>query len=208
MLARAALARAVLATGLVFLASSSPRAAPGKSFFFATPEACAASLQFGERECANAFFNVEAEFDQRAPVFASRMDCVDRFQQCGRAPDRTAPGEEAFRPLMLGVEISAKGAVPVLAVVNPPEMFASQPISRLKASRSVASWGAPILTPDRFEPFRMARAAEPTTAFEEQSPKEPFKEAAAKRFEARVERPDPLAQARRLERLKDAPFIE
>jgi len=147
-------------------------AAPGKSYFFATRDACAASGVFQKRECDGAFVNARAELRDRAPRFSSSAECRIRFHLCEmRKPDprddeensATGVENEDFIPLALGVEMvaSLKGveATPVLAVETPPRLFPRYPVSRLyevqeKAppEREASAQGA-ILPADHFEPF-------------------------------------------------------
>jgi len=131
-----------LAFSLLAGAGGWPRAyaAPiGKSYFFATREACAASGAFRKSECDAAFANALDQLRDSAPSFSSRADCQLRFRLCELRRDETA-GESGrgepriYAPLALGIEIAntSTGAVasPVLAVEPPPGMFPAQPVSR------------------------------------------------------------------------------
>lgn len=180
-------------------------------YFFATPDACASSW-FNRQECANAFHNAEAEFEENAPKFKTRMECVKRFQQCeshGATPssEAEAPNGEAFRPMMLGVEISSEGkrgvVIPVLAVANPTGMFHARQISRADmVLPAAARWQSRILPADRFDPFPPETSIAVWSPFNEGSSNFalPKPKSDARR--------DPVAHAKRLERLKSAPFIE
>jgi hypothetical protein len=203
-------AEAAVLCSLILAALFSPRAyadPTGASYFFATPQACAASGPFGARECANAFANAKAEFEEKAPRFRTIIECVIRFQQCERATSPAPVDAESFAPALLGVEISESGqAAPVLAVVNPRGLFRPRGIARLESGPG-AGWGSPILRADRFEPLALPFASPDETAFGEEAP-EMRADALDLDGETRKAKADPLAQARRQQRLKHAPFVE
>lgn len=138
-----------------------------KSFFFATPAACAASGVFRKADCNAAFANALIELKDRAPSFSSRVDCELRFRLCEERRDGLAEtsgdgAQHAYAPIALGIEIAPTDQdavfVPILAV-EAPGMFPVQPISRAYKPReslkheqtSSALDAAPPA--DRFEPF-------------------------------------------------------
>lgn len=109
------------------LATGAPRrflppapAMTGKSVFFASPDACAASGNFSERDCVAAFDRVAAVIRARAPKFAEKYECVLQFKLCESDAD-------GFLPAAMGVEMvrSREGlvALPVLAVETPADML-------------------------------------------------------------------------------------
>lgn len=153
----------VLVTLVAPIAQAGPMAVvpKGKSFFFATREACVASEVFTRQECAMAFANVRAELADRAPTFASVFECRLRFGICEARRDRAG-----FSPTGIGVEIvvSAQGVrvVPAMAVETPGRLFPKVPLTREYAAQgdfsSQQSGDLPkgdssILPTDRFEPF-------------------------------------------------------
>ncbi|MBL1256609.1 DUF1190 domain-containing protein [Methylocystis sp. Sn-Cys] len=162
---------------VALLALSAPTAEAatiGKTYFFATREACAASGAFTDRECAGAFANAQLQLRALAPRFDSSADCRMRFRLC--TASRTGPQagdalgyatqDEAvvFTPMALGVEMvaSAKGAgaAPTLAVDTPARLFPYAPVSRpyepLRPGFDPPGGlpeNAAILAADHFEPF-------------------------------------------------------
>ncbi len=151
-------AAGVLLSGSVAVAGSMPAAPMGKSYFFATRGACLASNAFTRQECVAAFANAYAEWRDRAPHFASGVDCRLRFALC-----ELQRGASDYVPTALGVEIAPTPngafAAPVMAVETPRNLFPKQPIARDYAARGdwatrrAAQAGDGNLPTDRFEPF-------------------------------------------------------
>jgi hypothetical protein len=196
---------AMAAAAALWLAAAPAGAVPaGKSFFFATREACAASGFFPRRECDIAFANALTELRARAPTFPSRIDCVLRFSLC----ERRAAGEGDYAPAMLGVEIvgasSGGVAAPVLAVENPRGMFPGRSIARLYVAPTpdLREEAAPVEIPraDRFTPFRAVQAGG-WSPFEALAADDP-PPAAEMDWAKHGETPE-----QRRERLRNAPFI-
>lgn len=188
----------------------------GKTYFFATREACVASGAFTARECIAAFANARQQLRDRAPRFETGSDCRLRFRLCDVSREESqeddalayAPSEAvAYTPTALGVEIVAtpKGAeaAPTLAVDTPARTFPYFPVSRrYEAQRpESAQAGADpenpaILAADRFEPFSKCKPAKGATT---------FVASALGAIEGATH--DESAEERRA-RLKAAPFIE
>ncbi len=153
--------------------TSAHAATYGKTYFFATRDACVASGAFSSRECASAFANARAEMRDKAPRFSAVGECRLHFRLCqpafGDAPAREvlsySPVEEpAFVPQALGVEMiaSSKGveAAPTLAVETRNRIFPYFPVSKGYEAEEGASRQAKasqkndaILSPERFVPF-------------------------------------------------------
>ncbi|MBG0800753.1 DUF1190 domain-containing protein [Methylocystis sp. H4A] len=149
----------------------------GKTYFFATQDACIASGAFTRRECVAAFTNAREQLLDKAPRFSASAECQLHFRICEptyaepsiEEPLSYAPSEESsYMPSELGVEIiaSPRGveAAPTLAVDTPHAIFAYFPVSRSYNSddRSVQEKAlqdkAAILSPDRFIPFAKHKA--------------------------------------------------
>jgi hypothetical protein len=162
-------ALAVLSVALL-LAPLAEAATLGKTYFFATREACAASEVFTALECAGAFANARLQLHDLAPKFASSGACRQRFRLCaetrsepedGGAFSDSAEMSVAFMPIALGVEIVATpagaAAAPTLAADTPAGLFPYFPTSRRYAARRFETAqpkeNAAILAPDHFEPF-------------------------------------------------------
>ncbi|MBI1980971.1 MAG: DUF1190 domain-containing protein [Methylocystis sp.] len=146
-------------------------ATSGKTYFFATQEACTASRTFTARECAAAFINAKAQLEDRAPRFESSGDCRLRFRLCEvrwiepQQDEALAYAETdavAFMPMALGVELikTARGveAAPTLAVDTPTKLFPYFPVSltyeaRMSLQPRTEPENSAILSADRFEPF-------------------------------------------------------
>lgn len=221
----AATARAsglVLTIALQFLglAGDAAAATPGKIYFFATREACAASGAFTRQECVAAFLNASAELQDRAPRFASSGECRARFQLCeirrldpqdGEAMAYAETQAVAYVPLALGVEMILTGrgveAAPTLAVETSANMFPKFPVSERYAARpspreetTAMAGQSAILPADRFQPFPKSAPIDVRATFA------PFALGAlddAASSEAARESP-----AERRARLKSAPFVE
>ena len=216
-------ASATLALALQLLAVASGgamAATPGKIYFYATREACAASGAFTRQECVAAFLNASAQLQDSAPRFASSGACRMRFQLCEirRQPPQDAEAMSyaetesiAYTPVALGVEmvLTARGveAAPTLAVETSGKLFPKYPVSRPYEARTPAEpeertlqGKSTILPADHFEPFPKRETADVRGAFS------PFALGALDdnaRSAAADETP-----AERRSRLKSAPFVE
>ncbi|WBK00092.1 DUF1190 domain-containing protein [Methylocystis parvus] len=200
---------------------ASPAAAPGKTYFFATRDACMVSGAFSARECAAAFANARLQLRDSAPRFASGGECRLKFRLCEvirvEPPDDAAmayaPTDEAvvFSPMALGVEMiaSAKGveAAPTLAIDTRARLFPYYPVARAyearreEASQPGAAKDNPaILPPDRFEPFSKRKVVGSVMT---------FTASALGAIENATANADPgETPEQRRARLKAAPFIQ
>ncbi len=183
----------------------------GKSFFFATRDACYASEIFRKWECDNAFANAAEQMRDHAPGFESKVECQLRFQLCERRLEQESEAEVEvvrYAPEMLGVEIFNDPAgvmtAPVLAVANPPGMFKASPIARtLAPTPAPQPEKAPssILPADRFQPLSITKVGRGFAPFDWSEAREP---PASQQFE----NGDDQSLAQRRERLRSAPFVE
>ncbi len=192
-------------------------ATPGKTYFFATRDACMTSGAFSARECAAAFANARAQMRDKAPRFSAAADCRLHFRLCEPvladepAEDvmSYAPAESPnYVPMALGVEMVAasKGveAAPTLAVETPGKIFSYFPVSESYEAREGLSLQAKamqeqaaILAPDRFVPFAKRK---PFTG------EVTFAAAALGAIEGATADETESREQRRL-RLKSAPFV-
>jgi hypothetical protein len=136
---------------LAAFAGDAAAATLGKTYFYATRDACVAAGAFSGRECAAAFANARAQLHDRAPRFAGSGECRLHFRICepvrveipadeagsegASDPMSYAPMEEtAFAPSALGVEIVASRngvvAAPTLAIETPERLFPYFPVTR------------------------------------------------------------------------------
>ncbi len=214
---------------LAAIVDSASAATLGKTYFFASRNACAASGAFSARECAAAFANAHAQLQDRAPRFSSSAECRLHFRMCElirtEAPSEDAmsyaPAEElAYAPSALGVEIFASQngveAAPTLAVETRERLFPYYPVSKpyepeqegasMQARESVGEkpgrreqQNAAILSPDHFEPFSRRKPVAGATTF--------TASALGAIENATSGSGDESREARRM-RLRNAPFVE
>ena len=209
------LAIAVAAIPVFAAGGESVAATLGKSYFFASRDACVSSGAFRKKECDAAFANAEVELRDRAPGFASRAECRLKFHYCEARRVEPPSGDEndavAYSPLALGVEMTlgprGAEAAPVLAVETPQSLFPRFPVSREYVSRQreprqdeALAYNA-ILPADRFGPFPRTSASGALARFV--SPAPPAETAAPLDIASHEETP----QERRA-RLRNAPFVE
>ncbi len=213
-------AAAVVACCLV--STTAFAATPGKTYFFATRDACVASGAFSRQECVAAFVNSSAQLQDRAPRFSSGGECRQRFQLCELRRDLPpAPGDATayaetellgYIPIALGVEMTftAHGAeaAPTLAVETASRLFPKFPVSQPYQERMMRPPPetkpfelTAILKADRFEPFPKKAPMDMEAAF---SPLAlDSLEAAAPTRGGSEETP-----SERRARLRQAPFVE
>lgn len=205
---------------IALLPAGADAATLGKTYFFASRDACLASGAFAARECAAAFANARAQLRDKSPRFSGSAECRLHFRLCERlAADATDGGalpyaaeeeEEIYAPAALGVEMiaSARGveAAPTLAVETPNRIFPYFPVSKSyeaqegeTAQAKAVQEKAAILAPDRFVPFstRKPFTGEVTFAATALGAIEGATAGAS---------PDETREQRRL-RLKSAPFV-
>lgn len=210
-----------VAVGLSFLAApdGARAAALGKTYFFATRDACVASGAFSPRECAGAFANARAQMRDKAPRFAAIGECRLHFRLCQPTLDEApagdvlsyAPAEEpTYAPQALGVEMiaSPRGveAAPTLAVETPKPLFRYFPVSKVyeaddgqteqaKASPDETA----ILSPDRFVPFARRKPFTGETT---------FAATALGAIEGATSSSPMETREQRRQRLRSAPFVQ
>ncbi|WP_162009748.1 DUF1190 domain-containing protein [Methylocystis heyeri] len=162
-----------------------------KSVFFASREACVASLKFKPEACDTAFVNAEMERQRNMGAAMSQLDCVKRFRLCESRKDPT--GSRTYEPSLLGVEISNSGrgwtVEPVYAVELPPGQIHPLPISHISIAPPEAL-AAPA--PSGYEPPETGRRAEAEDIM----------------TKARAAEDAERAKAARRERIRNAPFVE
>jgi hypothetical protein len=211
-------------------------AALGKTYFYATRDACVSAGAFNGRECAAAFANARAQLYDQAPRFARSSECRLRFHICepvrvdpaadeqgaDGAPDAMsyAPSDEtAYAPAALGVEIvaSRNGAVaaPTLAIETPERLFPYYPVARPyepgQEGQSIAARSDDAARRDRREQQNAAILA--PDHFEPFSRRKPvagattFTASALGAIEATAPSVGESVEDRRM-RLRNAPFVE
>lgn len=192
----------------------------GKTYFFATRDACVGSGAFSARECAAAFANARAQLRDLSPRFAGSGECRLHFRICELSRDETpvedaisyAPDERpAYVPAALGVEMIAAAngvqAAPTLAIETPTRLFPYYPVSKSYRAEPKAesvqarneAQNAAILSPDHFEPFSRRKPVAGATT---------FTASALGAIEGAVSDFRGETREERQMRLRNAPFIE
>ncbi len=168
---------------VTLLAGTPLHGAPlGKTYFYATRQACVAAGAFSARECASAFANAQAQFRDRAPRFASSGECGLRYRLCEMSESRGESHDAAayaqaedlyYVPAGLGIEmiVTARGveAAPTLAIETRERLFSFQPISgpyEPEMPERPAQENASILSADRFQPFSKLKPFTGATTFQ------------------------------------------
>lgn len=128
-------AAAVMATMVAGLEAS----AQSGGVEFGSRSACERSARFSAEQCANAFTNAQAEWDEGMPSFAGRDQCVKRFGRCQIAG--VSRGKVSFQPVMERVVINQRGGNVTVMPVAPPSAqggarFGERTILQRKPERS------------------------------------------------------------------------
>lgn len=166
--------RALPVSATVFLNCFSPNVALAQvGLEYGSRAACERAARFSTEQCANAFANAQAEWDEGTPRFPTRAGCEARFGRCQIAG--ISRGKPSFQPVMEKVLILDRGSnVTVLPVAPKVQQgqarFAERTIQQRKAGRSdrkqqaaqkrwEASWSAaegagqvPEVDPGAFSP--------------------------------------------------------
>lgn len=102
---------------LAWAGSSVPVEAQGASEF-GSRSACERSGRLSAEQCANAFTNAQAEWDEGTPRFARRAECEQRFRRCQIAG--LSSGKVSFQPVMDKVLVTQRGGNVTVVPVAPP----------------------------------------------------------------------------------------
>ena len=104
-------------------------------------DACRASHALSDSECAQAYQNARAEFNEKAPKFASRSECERHFRRCMIGDIRGSGRGVDFVPSMLGFRIESgrqRQVVPVVEGGEGDPLFRPRAVDRVDASVSAA----------------------------------------------------------------------
>ena len=164
----------LLVAGLASILTTSPAparpAAKIRHASYASVDECIITRQLEEAKCRTGFANARAEFEEKAPRFASRQACESSFAQCsvflppaGTALAKSGSGPEYF-PLMDRIEIvPGKGGISMalpatrsrrLSVSFSPRPL-DQPDTEISAKRGEAArqaWQASLARSNRPPP--------------------------------------------------------
>jgi hypothetical protein len=131
---------AVSVAGLiVVIAASLQASAQSGGVEFGSRSACERSARFSTDQCANAFTNAQAEWDEGMPRFAKRDECEKRFRRCQIAG--LNGGKVNFQPVMDKVVITHRGGNITVLPVAPAAArggprFSERTILQRKPERS------------------------------------------------------------------------
>lgn len=104
-------------------------------------DVCRAAHALSDSECVQAYQNARAEFDEKAPKFASRFECERHFHRCMIGDIRGSGRGVDFIPSMLGFRIESGRQRQILPVVEGGEadpLFRPRAVDRVDASVSAA----------------------------------------------------------------------
>jgi uncharacterized protein YgiB involved in biofilm formation len=106
---------------------------------YGSRSACERGARFTTEQCANAFANAQAEWDEGTPRFPTRAGCQARFGRCQIAG--ISRGKPSFQPVMEKVVILDRGSnVTVLPVAPKAQQgqarFTERTVQQRKAERS------------------------------------------------------------------------
>jgi len=112
-LARAA---AVAVAGLTFAPADLAAQAVGQTYV--RRDDCIEAGKLSAEQCENAYRNARAEFEQRAPRYASRSACERAHKRCGAQMSTTGgwdalargAGAAAYVPRFVGIRVTGEGA--------------------------------------------------------------------------------------------------
>jgi hypothetical protein len=111
--------RAAIALSSLALFAPSVQAKP-RSAVYVTSRACETDGLLSAEQCRNAFANAEAEFNDRAPIFADKEACERQFPRCAISfAEPPNPKALRYSPAMKGVQVTVdadrdRTVVPVL----------------------------------------------------------------------------------------------
>jgi uncharacterized protein YgiB involved in biofilm formation len=133
--------RAAALAPALFLAAPADLAAQGQGAVYERRDECIQAGQLTAEQCEFAYRNARAEFEQKAPRYASRALCERSHKRCG-AQMVTAGGWESFGrggatyvPRFTGVRVTGEGAArrawPVIESAGRTS-FAGRPVTVLQ----------------------------------------------------------------------------
>ncbi len=104
-----------LATAMFVLAPEPGQAQVGTEY--GSRSACERAARLTAEQCANAFANAQAEWDEAMPRFPKREECAKRFGRCQIADMRR--GRPSFQPVMDKVTVLNRGSNVTVVPVAP-----------------------------------------------------------------------------------------
>jgi hypothetical protein len=154
--------RAAIALSSLALLAPSVQAKP-RSAVYITNRACETDGLLSAEQCRNAFANAEAEFNDRAPIFADKEACERQFPRCAISfAEPPNPKALRYSPAMKGVQVTVdadldRTVIPVLEGSHPTVNFNRRTVLSRQDSRTRAR------QPDA-EPQQVASATPPDSS--------------------------------------------
>ena len=158
---RRALFEASVAAGmLLFDAAESVRAIDFRTRVYLSADACRAVGSLSESQCANAYSNAKAEFNEKAPRFSTRAECERHFRRC-MIGDISGGGKVTFIPAMRGFRIDSSGVYRALPVAEGDQ---ADPLFQPRAVDRVDSFVSAKRTEDAQKAWQALIAPPPVNA--------------------------------------------
>ena len=135
--------RAAIALSSLALLAPSVQAKP-RTAVYSTSRACETDGLLSAEQCRNAFANAEAEFNDRAPIFADKEACERQFTRCAISfAEPPNPKALRYSPAMRGVQVTVEAdrdrtVVPVLEGSPPAVNFNRRTVVSREDSRTRA----------------------------------------------------------------------
>jgi hypothetical protein len=154
--------RAAIALSSLALLAPSVQAKP-RTGVYSTRGACETDGLLSAEHCRNAFANAEAEFNDRAPIFADKEACERQFHRCAISfAEPPNPKALRYSPAMKGVQVTVEAdrdrtVVPVLEGSPPTVNFNRRTVLSRQDGRTRAP------QPDA-EPQQVASATPPDSS--------------------------------------------
>ena len=145
---------------LLFDAASSVRAVDFRTRVYLNADACRAVGSLSESQCANAYSNAKAEFNEKAPRFSTRAECERHFRRC-MIGDISGGGKVTFIPAMRGFRIDSGGVYHALPVAEGDE---ADPLFQPRAVDRVDSYVSAKRTNDAQRAWQALIAPPPANA--------------------------------------------
>lgn len=154
--------RAAIALSSLALFAPPIQAKP-RTALYITSRACETDRLLSAEQCRNAFANAEAEFNDRAPIFADQEACERQFSRCAISfAEPPNPKSLRYSPAMKGVQVTVdadldRTVVPALEGSHPMVNFSRRTVLSRQDGRTRAP------QPDA-QPQRTASATPPDSS--------------------------------------------
>jgi uncharacterized protein YgiB involved in biofilm formation len=133
-----------LAAGDCGVVSAAPLLGGQRQVFY-DAAACRGAKVLSDGDCATAYANAKAEFDEKAPRFLSRAECERYFRRCMVGDVERGGRRVTFTPQMRGFAIEPgrkRQVVPVADGGDAAGLFQPRPVDRADVSVSAGKTAA------------------------------------------------------------------